>query len=311
MRDQGIEAPAAHDSSPGAGKVRAGTGAPAWLDDTAMARYTHHSRLPVHATVGLDPELACVLDARFVGCTPERLREIRREHREAVVRTAEALLGDPVFAAAIARVPSLTGPRVVVLGDSVTADSLGWAELLAACLRTSAPSRRAPGATVTNLAISGFTSTETIAMFDLVVRERPTCVLAMVGTNDGRRHGAAADVRMLSPTETERNLRALQVLTEVDARARFVGIAPPPMDQDLHDATAPERASVRFTREDLDATLRAVRAACPDVVDVPELLGDHLTSDFWVADGVHPSPEGQTILLRHIVGALAGRAPAA
>ncbi|GAA2720716.1 SGNH/GDSL hydrolase family protein [Cellulomonas aerilata] len=307
MIEENIDLPAPRDPAPPADPGGTGNGAPLWLDDAAAARYTHHSRLPLHAMVGLDPELADVLDAHFIGCTPDRLREIRQQHAETLARTADALLAEPGFAARLARVPAVTGPRVVVLGDSITADSLGWADLLAAGLRRLPGS---PSVTVTNLSVSGSTSAETIAMFDLVVRRRPTCVLAMIGTNDGRRQGAAADVRTVSPTETERNLRALRTLTEADAGSRFVAIAPPPMDQDRFDATAPDGATVRFTVDDLDATLTAVRAAAPDVVDVPALLGSTITDDFWVPDGVHPSLTGQTVLVRHIVDALSRLAPA-
>jgi lysophospholipase L1-like esterase len=283
----------------------AGNGAPAWMDDATVARFTHHARLPLPALVGLDPDLALRLDARFVGCPPGRLAAIRREHADTVARTAAGLLAERATAAAVARLAAVTGPRIAVLGDSVTADSLGWAELLAACLRAAGT-----GVTVANLAVSGFTSGEAIPLLDLVVRERPSCVLAMLGTNDGRRHGAAG-VRAVSTGETRRNLRALRELVGADAGARFVPVAPPPMDQARHDAGLPPGATVRFHRDELAATLGAVRAALPGVIDVPALLGEPVPAGFWLPDGVHPSLEGQTVLARLILHAVAGSAPAA
>jgi lysophospholipase L1-like esterase len=275
--------------------VGVGNGAPPWMDDATVARFTHHARLPLPALVGLDPSLALALDANFVGCSPARLAEIRSEHAAAVAGAAAELLADPAVAAAAARFAAAAGPRVVVLGDSVTADSLGWAELLAGCLRGT-------GTTVANLAISGITSGEAIPLLDLVLREEPTCVLAMLGTNDGRRHGRAG-VRAASTAETQRNLRALRQLVESDAGARFVALAPPPMDQDRHDAGTPPGATVRFTAADLAATLAAVRTALPAVVDVPALLGEPVPADFWLPDGVHPSFAGQRRLLRIVLAA--------
>ena len=279
-----------------------GNGAPSWVDDATNARFTHYARLPLHAMVGLDPDLATVLDAHFIGCTPERLRNIRHDHARAVSATAASLLAEEQFSADLARIAAVTGPRIVVLGDSITADSLGWASLLKACLSTAHD--EAERVAVVNLAVSGFTTSETIPLFALVVRERPTCVLAMLGTNDGRRQGAIADVRTVTTTETQRNLDALRTLTEQESGARFVGIAPPLMNQVLYEASAPPDAPVRFSNEDLAATLDVVRVALPEVIDLPVLLGDALPATFWLADGLHPSEHGQKILLRQIVHAL-------
>ncbi|RKS75551.1 acyl-CoA thioesterase-1 [Motilibacter peucedani] len=279
-----------------------GNGAPAWLDAATIARYTHYSRLPLHAMVGLDAELALVLDAHFVGCTPEQLRDIRAQHARAVAEAAAQLLADEGFAADLDRVPAATGQRVVVLGDSITADSLGWATLLAACL--DALPGGAP-ASVANLAVSAATTNETIAMFDLAVRERPTCVITMLGTNDGRRQGAVADVRTVSPEETRRNMLALKALAEQEAQARFVALAPPPMDDARYEATAPDGAPTRFSSADLEETLAALAAALPDLVGPPVQVED----SFWLPDGVHPTLEGQVLLVRHVVRALATLGP--
>jgi acyl-CoA thioesterase-1 len=279
-----------------------GNGAPPWVDDATNARFTHYDRLPLHAMVGLDPDLATVLDAHFIGCTPERLRDIRSDQARTVSATAASLLADEEFAERLHRMAAVTGPRIVVLGDSIAADSLGWAELLKACVDTAGQQE---GVGLTNIAVSGFTTSETIPLFDLVVRERPTCVLAMLGTNDGRRQGAVADVRTVSTVETQRNLHALRTLTQRESNARFVGVTPPPMNQALYDASALAGAPVRFNVDDLAATLDAIRLALPDVIDVPALLDDDLPTDFWLPDGLHPSERGQVVLLRHIVYALA------
>ena len=243
-----------------------------------------------------------MLDAHFIGCTPQRLQDIRRQHLRSVSITAAALLDDDAFASDLSAFVAVTGRRLVVLGDSITADSLGWADLLSACLDAATVT---DGASVANMAVSGFTTSETIPLFDLVVRAAPTCVLAMLGTNDGRRQGPVADVRTVTPDETRRNLLALRTLTEVEAQARFIAITPPPMNQARYDASTPPGAPVRFSSDDLATTLDAVRTAVPDVVDLPALLGEELPEEFWLPDGLHPSEHGQAVLLRHVVRAVA------
>ena len=65
---------------------------PEWVDDTINARFTHYDRLPLHAMVGLAPDLAIALDAHFIGCLPERLREIRQDQARLVAAGAASLL---------------------------------------------------------------------------------------------------------------------------------------------------------------------------------------------------------------------------
>src|SRR4028119_1595196 len=77
MIDKETDAPEAHRAAPHLDDGNR-NGAPPWLDDEAVARYTHHSRLPPHAKVGLDPELADALDAHSGACRRRRPRAARR-----------------------------------------------------------------------------------------------------------------------------------------------------------------------------------------------------------------------------------------
>ncbi|RZS91652.1 acyl-CoA thioesterase-1 [Motilibacter rhizosphaerae] len=283
-------------------QARRGNGAPPWLDAATIARYTHFERLPQHAMVGLEPELGLLLDAHFVGCPPQQLQAIRDEHARAVTAAAEDLLAEPGFADDLLRAVAVTGPRIVVLGDSITADSLSWANLLAACVTLVSA---LDGASVVNLAVSGSTTSETIPMFDLVAREEPTAVLAMLGTNDGRRQGSTAGVRTVSAGETRRNLLALQQLTEDEVGARFFAVAPPPMDQQRYLAVTPEASPTRFTTEDLDDTLAVLRGTLPGLIELPDLPDDGQADEFWLPDGLHPTLAGQRALLRRIAYGLA------
>jgi hypothetical protein len=222
--------------------IELGNGAPPGIDDETIARFTHFDKLPPHARVGLAENLALALDAHFIGCTAERLQDIRKQHAEAVARAASELLEQPDLQELVADLPFGPGDRLVVLGDSITADSLSWAYLLDAMLDQTHQKQ----VTLFNLAVSGSTTGELVAMFDLVTRARPTWVLQMIGTNDVRRHGARAAIRAVSLEETRRNLQALERLTRLQTGAHFVPITPPPTNQAMFDSFMPVDADTRW-----------------------------------------------------------------
>ncbi len=290
------------DPAPG---VPRGNGAPPGMDDETIARFTHHGKLPLLAMVGLDPGTELELDARFVGCDVERLRQIRRAHDEVLDATAAELLEDGAFRRVVAALPFRSGEVVAVIGDSVTADSLSWAHLLAAVLRRADRT----DVEIVNLAVSGITTTEAIAMFGLIARTAPAWVVQLLGTNDARRQGATAQVRTVSAEETRRNLRALRELVTHETRARHVVITPPPFRQELFDAFTPADSEVRWRREDVREVEAIIRSSVEDAVDLGAALPGDLPDEFWLPDGLHPSLLGHRLILAAVVAALARPAP--
>jgi lysophospholipase L1-like esterase len=277
--------------------IELGNGAPPGIDDQTIARFTHFANLPPHARVGLAEDLALILDAHFIGCTPERLQGIRQQHAESVARAASELLEQRDFQELVADLPFKRGDRIVVVGDSITADSLSWAHILDAVLKQT----RHDEVRLVNLAVSGSTTGELIAMFDLVTRAHPTWVLQMIGTNDVRQHGSRAGIRAVSLEETGRNLQALERLTRRQTAARFVPITPPPTNQAMFDAFMPMDADTRWLPGDLDAVVELTRTCLPFLIDLGSRLPRPATSSFWIEDGLHPSLEGHQTILRCIV----------
>lgn len=270
------------------------------MDDETIARFTHHGRLPLLAMVGLDPETELELDARFVGRDTKWLRGLRRLHVEIVDATAAELLQDQAFRQNAAALPFRRSDVVAVIGDSLTADSLGWAQLLTAVL----PQVGRADVSVMNLAVSGITTTEAIAMFGLVSRVKPAWVLQLLGTNDARRQGATARVRTVSGQETRRNLLALHELVARETGARHVVITPPPFRQEMFDAFAPPESEARWRTEDLLEVERIIRGCSEDAVHLSAGLPVDVPDEFWLPDGLHPSLLGHRLILAAVVEAL-------
>lgn len=278
-----------------------GNGAPASLDDQTIARFTHSARLPQHARVGLAADLALQLDAHFIGCTVQRLREIRSRHQDMIDKAAADLLSDEGFRRDLADLPFGRRARITVTGDSITADSLSWAHLLTAVLLQT---RR--DVVILNVAVSGITTGELIAMSDLIVRSRPDWVLQMIGTNDPRRHGRTTQVKAVTEAESRRNYAALNDLVRREAQAQLAVITPPPMDQSMFDSFNPPDADVSWQAQDLEATAQLARHAGAEVtIDLHGQLAAEVTPTFWTDDGVHPSLEGHELIVRKVVQALA------
>ena len=218
-------------------------------------------------------------------------------------RAAAELLTDPRVRAALEALPFGAGDRVVAIGDSITADRVGWFEMLRAAVAASG----AAGFALHNLGLSGNTTADVLERFDLLAAARPTQVLLMLGTNDARRHGRVAGTSMVTGPETERNLRALVQLITGELRAGVTLITPPPVDGpavDAYFADLPlswDAAAVA----DIAARVRRVDAGCVGLHAAMQARG---ARELLESDGVHPTPAGQQFILATIVQHLAGAA---
>lgn len=229
-----------------------------------------------------------------LGITSEQLAALRAGFMADVGHTADKLLTDPAFAAALDRLPFTPGDRIAVVGDSLSAAANSWANLLAELL-----DRR--GVTVLNRAVSGRTTTETISVFGHTLAMDPDWILLMIGANDVRRHGTRAGVRQLSLAESVRNLGELRRMAAENSRARVVTIPSHPV-VDPARIEQNRAAGTFWLVEDLDEARRVIVESIPDALDVH--AGIDPGPGYWAPDGVHPSAEGQQQLLRAIVDAL-------
>ncbi len=112
-------------------------------------------------------------------------------------------------------------PRLVFLGDSLTA-GLGLEEESAFPSRVAeALAREGVGVEVVNAGVSGDTSAGGLARLDWILRQRPDVVFVALGANDG--------LRGIPPEATEENLRRLlERAREAGARVLLAGMKLPP-----------------------------------------------------------------------------------
>nr|WP_246279669.1 SGNH/GDSL hydrolase family protein [Psychromicrobium silvestre] len=208
-------------------------------------------------------------------------------------------MADPKFAALIENLPFTRGDRVVIVGDSITAVATSWANILGVILQHR-------GIELINRAVSGRSSTETIAVFDKTLALNPDWIVLMIGANDVRRHGAVAGVRLLSLDESIRNIKELCRMASEESHARVVVIpSHPPIDPSKVEEN--RSAGTFWLVEEVESARQAVVAAVPDAFDVMT----HLTVDssYWGPDGVHPTAAGQRKLLRSIANGLTSTSP--
>src|SRR5690242_4527965 len=82
----------------------------------------------------ISDELHVELLAEMLACSPARIRAMLAALRDEARETAGKLLADDHYRTAVAGLPFGPGDRVVAVGDSITADRLGWFELLRASI---------------------------------------------------------------------------------------------------------------------------------------------------------------------------------
>jgi acyl-CoA thioesterase I len=266
-------------------------------------RYTRTESWPMLQRFPVDDDLHAELLAQMLACTPATIRSLLGSLRAETRAAATRMLADDRYRAAVAALPFRPEDRIAAVGDSITADRLGWFELLTASLDLTG----APQATLINLGISGNTTADVIERFDLLEAARPSRVLLMLGTNDARAHGRRGRYRMATTQETGRNLRALVDLISHDLNAAVTIITPPAVNQGRIDTFFSD-APLHWQAAAVAEVAGAVHAAAPGALDLHAALQ---AEDLLEPDGVHPTLAGQRLILTHIVDHLRATVSAA
>jgi acyl-CoA thioesterase-1 len=193
--------------------------------------------------------------------------------------------------------PVATGPRVVFLGDSLTAGyGLEEAQAFPALIGRQLKAAGLP-VQVVNAGVSGDTSAGGLARLSWLLKQRPDVLVVELGANDA--------LRGQPPAATEENLR------RIVERARADGVAVL-----LVGMLAPPNYGPEFTRDFAAIYPRLAREL--GVPLVPFLLtGVAGRPELNLPDGLHPTPEGHRIVagtvlpyLRPLVESLPRAAPA-
>jgi lysophospholipase L1-like esterase len=269
--------------------------------DDALLRFCHPERILATTRLpGLDALDANVL-AELYGIDAETHRRTRARWRREAEAAVESALDDEL-ARGLRALPFRPGDRVLAVGDSITADRQSWVELLRIAL---AATRGRDRIEVANGGLSGDTTAGAVTRLRSLRSVRPDHVIVLLGTNDARRHGRRHGVMLVSHRETARNLAALRRGLAAGG-APIAWITPPPV--------CPARiASDPLLREaDLEwrphevAVKRRLVCRQPDaVVDLWPAFGLPVRPELMLADGLHPSLDGQLAILRAVTRRLA------
>lgn len=219
----------------------------------------------------------------------------------ATLRTAVAarLAADPVVGSRLSHVPFKAGDHLVAIGESTTADRLSWFELLRTVLETHRPDL---SLRFTNLAVSGATSTQTLAALPSIRRQAADWTFCMLGGNDAQRLGASDDTLLVSRPETLRNLAQLRARAGTDGR--WIWLTPTPVDESRIAAYPFFRSSgISWTNADLKELATALSHMADPVIDSSAAV-THVGPHAFAEDGLHPSLATHEALAAQVLEAL-------
>lgn len=183
----------------------------------------------------------------------------------------------PVAAAAVAA----TGPRVVFLGDSLTAGlGVDGDEAFPAVVTRQLAAEGLPVRMV-NAGVSGDTTAGGVSRLDWILRQAPDVIVVGLGANDG--------LRALNLAEMEANLR--QIITRAraaGAEVLLLGMKMPPS----HGPEYAERFGAIFPRLARELAVPLVPFLLTGVAGDPKLNQ---------ADGIHPDAAGQALVAQNVL----------
>lgn len=186
----------------------------------------------------------------------------------------------PKPAAAAATPEPNAGPKVVFLGDSISAGiHLAEDEAFPAVLQRKLTARGVPFRLI-NAGVSGDTAAGGLRRVDWVLKQKPDVVVIELGANDA--------MRGIAPDEIEKNLRGIvEKISTAGARALLLGMRIPPSYGPEHS----EAFSALYERVARDLDLSFVPFFMNGVAAVPELN---------LEDGIHPTAEGHVRLAANV-----------
>lgn len=152
---------------------------------STVLRFTEPAAWPSLARYPIGTERETELLARMFLQPPSKILEMRGAMDETVRSAAAELLAEPALRAAVEALPLGPDDRLVVVGDSLSADQIGWFRILTAAFALAGRT----DIRTANVALSGDTTADVIERFDLIQQAAPTHVLIMVGTNDAAHTG--------------------------------------------------------------------------------------------------------------------------
>lgn len=261
----------------------------------------------VPAALGLEVSPAAA--AAMMGITEAEFLAYAAAAEADVKQTAAGLLDRPEVGQAVDQLAIPAGGTVMAVGDSITTYRYSYARLLAALV---AIRRSADDIRFINVAQSGYTSTHGLEnTFTQFLAQQPDWVFIKFGVNDCKIFGGPGAKTLVSLEEYRANMAGIVQAFLDHTPARPVLITPAPVLEDIVNNN-PDFQAMRMTWSNTDIQARAdVGRELADrhklpFVDLVGLFGLTPDSALYVADGLHPGPAGQVLILEALLRALSG-----
>ena len=260
----------------------------------------------VPAAVGL--EVSARAGAAIVGNSEDQFLAYISNLKSQVRADAQRLLENPNLAQALEQLELSEGGTVITIGESITTYRRGYAELLGAMLELQFPEHRLR---FLNVGQSGYTSTHGKELvFTQLLRLEPDLVTIKFGANDTKHFGGSTQPMLVSLEEYRQNIDSMVRGFQAHTRARIVLIAPAPIVEQVVNSSADYQA-MHMTWDNAD--LRALGVILHEIaehrqvsfVDFYSSLGDPPDPRLFLADGLHPGPNGHELMLNSLLLSLA------
>ncbi|ASY44129.1 hypothetical protein CJD35_06465 [Sphingobium xenophagum] len=238
--------------------------------------------------------------ATLLGMSPQDLAQIDKHIDQLLDAAAAALLAQDGIQNAVNRLSSYGPSSMAAIGDSLTADRLGWFALLARVC-----SLGGGMATFVNAACAGETSVQLIPRVPALLATPVPLILCMAPGNDARRFGRPDASPQISGEETSRALA--MVREECLTAGRDVLLITPPGIDSVRAAASPFWASMAtfWDQGNLDHVCQATLSLDADAIDLRTILVGEPA--YREADGLHTTLAGASQIVRSVLPRLAAR----
>ena len=265
--------------------------------------------VPAELNIAMPPQAAaCVLNIEL-----EQFNAEVQRIEGLLQADARRLLARPEIAAGLDRLPVRRGGTVLAIGNSVTTYRRSYFALLRALVGLHRPD---DGLRFANHAQSGFTSTHARrSTYRQYILEQPDLVIILLGGNDCERFAVTGAQTLVSPAEYRVNLESIIRAFQERTGARLVLLSPVPVVPRLVERVSDHRRlGLSWDNGDLQVCADAVRSLAlqyslpfvdlMEVFGAPPDAGAPPDSRLYFADGLHPGPKGEELILEHLLEAL-------
>jgi acyl-CoA thioesterase I len=269
-----------------------------------LLQFWHPEKL-VAGMPGADDAFTDEVCANLLGVELEIYQEAKSHLVERSYQAAKELLADSRFAVAVNHLPFADDSTIVGVGDSITEDGLSWLQLLERSLELGRPNERFH---IINAGASGDTTTRVISRFmgDVAICQ-PDWIICLIGTNDAIRLGDNPTKCLVSLRETKANLALLREFAHTHINAHWVWMTPPPvLESKIKASPLFTRGLQQWKNADIAAIAQVVREQPGEVVDLYQKFAEPPREELMQPNGLHPSLEGQKLIVKALIERLGG-----